>query len=73
MKDFLDNELNIEDEVVYIYHARTSSELKKGKIIDITNKMVKIETSAEYNGVTYKQPDKIIDIYALKRKIKNEL
>lgn len=73
MKDFLDNELNIEDEVVYLYHVRTSSELKKGKIINITNKMVKIETSTEYNGTTYKQPDKIIDISALKRKIKNEL
>ena len=61
MKDFLDNEVTIGDEVVYLYHVRRSSELKKGKIINITNKMVKIETSVEYNGVTYKQPDKIID------------
>lgn len=73
MKDFLDNELTVGDEVVYLYHVRTSSELKNGKIINITNKMVKIETNAEYNGVTYKQPDKIIDISSLKRKIKNEL
>lgn len=73
MKDFLNNELNIGDEVVYLYYARTSAELKIGKIIKITDKMVKIETSSQYNGATYKQSDKIIDISALKRKIKNEL
>lgn len=73
MKDFLDNELNIGDEVVYLYYAKTSAELKSGEIINITDKMVKIETSKKYNGATYKQPDKIIDISALERKIKNEL
>lgn len=58
MKDFLKNELKIDDEVIYIKLMRTGSSssrnvMFKGKIVGFTPKMVKIERqyTQEYFGI----------------------
>lgn len=73
MLDFLGNKILLEDKVVYLFHGKTSSDFKRGTVVKITEKMVLVETKYWYQKTTYKQPDKIIDISALERKIKNEL
>ncbi len=61
MIDFLGQELNIGDNVVYVKHERTSSELIKSKIIGFTNKMVKIEFNKySWKDETNVMPNKLI-------------
>lgn len=49
MKDFLNNKLSVGDMVVFLHHERTSSHLRLGKIVKLTDKMVTAETSYEDN------------------------
>ena len=60
MKDFLGNELNIGDEVVFLQHYKTSSTLYKGKIQKITNCFVFISDS--YIGNVKKEPCKCVKV-----------
>ncbi len=43
-KDFLNNQLEIGDEVVYVKYNGTSAELMKGKVVGLTEKMVRVES-----------------------------
>ena len=60
MKDFLGNELNIGDEVVFLQHYKSSSTLYKGKIQKMTNCFVFIGDS--YVGNTKKEPCKCMKV-----------
>ena len=44
MKDFLGRELNVGDEVVYLSHSRTSSNMYRGIVVEFTPCKVRIET-----------------------------
>lgn len=56
MKDFLGNELNTGDNVVYLVHRKTSSHFETGIIAEIKNKTVIMKDG------TRKNPDKIVKI-----------
>lgn len=53
MKDFLDNELNVGDRVVGLRQATTKAFLFEGKVIKITEKMVRIKNIKRENGYPY--------------------
>lgn len=56
MKDFVGNELNIGDDVVYLFHSKTSSCFVKSKIERFTNKCIFM-----IDG-TRKEPNKVVKI-----------
>ena len=56
MTDFLGNELNPGDDVVYVFFCRTSSCLIKSKVDRITNKCVVMKDG------TRKEPSKVVKI-----------
>lgn len=56
MTDFLGNELNLGDDVVYVFFCKTSSYLIKSKVDRITNKCVVMKDG------TRKEPSKVIKI-----------
>ena len=56
MTDFLGNELNPGDDVVYVFFCRTSSYLIKSKVDRITNKCVVMKDGAR------KEPSKVVKI-----------
>jgi hypothetical protein len=43
VKDFLEQEIRIGDNVVYLQHYKTSSSLNKSVVVGIADKMVKLE------------------------------
>lgn len=47
LKDFVGKELKVGDEVIYLSHNRTSSELHRGNVIDFTLKKVRLDTYLE--------------------------
>lgn len=65
MKDFLENEINIGDEVAYIQHYKSSSCFYKSTVLGFTNKMVILGN--KYSSFK-KSPDKIICIKSNKEK-----
>ena len=66
MKDYLENEINIGDEVAYIQHYKTSSCFYKATVFGFTNKMVILAN--EYGHQFKKSPDKIICVKSVKEK-----
>ena len=64
MKDFLKNELQIGDHIVYCRYNRTSAGLIKGRVIDIFDKMLKIIVVYDNGGVKYINvyPNKVVKI-----------
>lgn len=56
MKDFVGNELNVGNDVVYLFHSKTSSCFVKSKIERFTDKCVFMADGKR------KEPDKIIKI-----------
>ena len=65
MKDYLENEINVGDEVAYIQHYKTSSCFYKSTVLGFTKKMVIL---GDKYGSFKKSPDKIICIKSVKEK-----
>lgn len=71
MKDFLGNELNINDEVVYIKSIRSGSSTRrnalfKGKIIRFTPKMVEIEMQYNQECISIGHKDLVVPFHTCK-------
>ena len=59
MIDFLENELSIGDDVVFLNHSKTSSSLANGIVIALTERMVRVEND---KGIYLRSPDKVVKI-----------
>lgn len=56
MKDFVGNELSVGDDVVYLFHSKTSSHFVKSKIERFTDKCVFMVDGRR------KEPNKVIKV-----------
>jgi len=68
MVDFLGKEIRVHDNIVYLSHSKSSSQYVKGKVLEFTEKKVKIkhETISRYHIVeSLVAPHKIIVINSL--------
>ena len=59
MNDFLGKELNVGDNVIYLYHSKTSSHYSKRKVLGFGNKKIKINDGS-VNGYVCVYPDKLV-------------
>lgn len=66
MKDFLDQELQVEDKVVVLAHSRTSSTLYKAQITKIAEKKVQVKALQKsdwrFSEISYKDPNKLVKV-----------
>lgn len=60
MKDYRNNELNIDDSVVCVIHTKSSSWLKEAVVVGFTKSMVRLLIAP--NTVILKTSEKIIKI-----------